>query len=62
MEATSLWQLVTTVGPVVLAVVIIYALVRRRRLTSTEQRRQDEAVEELYKDKDPADRPPDELR
>lgn len=62
MEALSPWQLVTVLGPVIIAIVLVYALVRRRRLTPVERIEQHEAVEEVYKDKDPKDRPPEDLR
>lgn len=62
MEETSAWQQVVILGPFILAIVIIYALVRRRSLSAVEKRERQEAVDELYKDKDPKDRPPDALR
>lgn len=62
MEALSPWQLATVLGPVILAVVIIYVLMRRRRLSSSERIERHEAVEDVYTDKDPKDRPPEELR
>lgn len=44
------WFLIVFGGPVVLGLVIAFALLRRRDLTVREKRRQDRKVDELYED------------
>lgn len=46
-----LWSLTIWLGPIVLAVVIAYALIRRRRLTRTEVSARDRATHQLYDEK-----------
>jgi hypothetical protein len=48
MDFSSIWTLATVLGPVVLIVVILYALVRRRRLTPAERVAQKDATERGY--------------
>ncbi len=43
------WSLATVIGPIILMLVIGYALVRRRRLTSAEKRSQSAAVKDIYR-------------
>jgi hypothetical protein len=45
-----LWGFATILGPIVIAVVLIYALVRRRRLSAAERLRQKEGTERAYKE------------
>lgn len=44
------WLLVQTLGPLILAIAVIYAFMHRRRLTQREKEQQHRAVEELYED------------
>jgi hypothetical protein len=46
--ATFLWLLVVAGGPLLIAVVIVYALFTRRRLSPREKQAQTEATERLY--------------
>jgi hypothetical protein len=48
MDFSSIWTLATVLGPVVLIIVILYALVRRRRLTPAERVAQKDATERGY--------------
>ena len=45
----SYWSLVTILGPIVLILVIGYALMRKRRLTRHERVEQHEAIEDVYR-------------
>ncbi|KQW28096.1 hypothetical protein ASE36_16770 [Rhizobium sp. Root274] len=49
------WLMAVTLGPVILAGAIIYALMRQRRLRPDEQRRSDAAARELYQQDENAD-------
>jgi hypothetical protein len=51
----ELWFVIVALGPVLLGIVIAYAIVRRRRLSPAEKIRQKEAVKRLY-DKPERDR------
>ena len=42
------WTLMTILGPIVLLLVIGFALLRQRRLTAREQVKQHDAVEDVY--------------
>lgn len=44
------WALIVIGGPLLLGVVIAFALLRRRRLTPSERRAQHRAIEEQYSD------------
>jgi hypothetical protein len=48
MDFSSIWSLATILGPIVLIVVIFYALMRRRRLTPSERVAQKDATERGY--------------
>jgi hypothetical protein len=61
-DAFSPWQLATVLGPIIIAVVVIYAMMRKRRLTPVEKVERHHAIDEAYKDKDPRDDPPAPLR
>lgn len=45
----DLWSMATIVGPIVLIVVIAYALVTRRRLEPAEKQDQADAVRDIYR-------------
>lgn len=45
---SSVWSLMTILGPVVLLVVFLFALVRRRRLTPSEKVAQKNATDRGY--------------
>jgi len=47
--AELLWFVAVAIGPVILAIVIAYALIRRRRLSAREREVQKEATERLYR-------------
>ncbi len=47
-DLQPLWALTVIGGPVILAIVIAYALLSRRRLTPHEKQRQDAATRRLY--------------
>ncbi|MCR4264668.1 hypothetical protein [Nitratireductor sp. ZSWI3] len=47
-----LWVLAVSVGPLILGLALIYALVKKRRLSPDERRRQDRAVRKLYRNDD----------
>jgi hypothetical protein len=49
------WLMAVTLGPVILAGAIIYALMRQRRLRPDEQKRSDAAARELYQKDEHAD-------
>ena len=49
MEGT-LWSFATVLGPIVLILVIGYALFKRRRLTPKEQEVQARKIDQLYED------------
>jgi cytochrome c-type biogenesis protein CcmH/NrfF len=44
------WGWAIVIGPLVLGLVIAYALFRRRRLAPTERRAQDEATRDQYRE------------
>ncbi|MGW9229581.1 hypothetical protein ACWGPT_01785 [Pseudorhizobium sp. NPDC055634] len=46
--ADKLWFLIVAIGPVLLGLVLAFALMRKRRISSVEKARQEEAVEQLY--------------
>ncbi|MFC3218764.1 hypothetical protein ACFOEZ_07025 [Tianweitania populi] len=48
MDFSSVWSLATVLGPLILIIVIAYALIRRRRLTPTERVAQKDATERGY--------------
>ena len=45
----DLWAVATIMGPIILIVVIGYALWTRRQLTATERMRQKDAVQDIYR-------------
>ncbi|MFE0014684.1 hypothetical protein ACFWXH_07565 [Mesorhizobium sp. NPDC059054] len=49
MFENEMWLLLLTVGPIVLAGVIAFALLTRRRKSPAEQREQDAATRRLYR-------------
>ncbi|MCM2293995.1 hypothetical protein NAC44_16845 [Allorhizobium sp. BGMRC 0089] len=51
--STLLWGFVFTVGPILLAIAFIYALLRQRELNARERQHQREAMEELYREEEP---------
>lgn len=46
-----IWSLTIWLGPIVLAIVIAYALIRRRKLTRDEVAARDRATNDLYDEK-----------
>ncbi|MEQ1941278.1 hypothetical protein ABMA32_02520 [Mesorhizobium sp. VNQ89] len=52
MEWFMNWWWVTVLGPIILGVVIAYALLNRRRLSPRERREQAKAVERQYREAD----------
>ncbi|MER8405279.1 MULTISPECIES: hypothetical protein [unclassified Mesorhizobium] len=51
MFETSLWLLVVAGGPLLLAILIAYALLTQRRRSPAERRESDRATERLYQEK-----------
>ncbi|ESW85150.1 MULTISPECIES: hypothetical protein [unclassified Mesorhizobium] len=51
MFETSLWLLVVAGGPLLLAILIAYALLTQRRRGPAERRESDRATERLYQEK-----------
>ena len=49
--ADLLWFFTVAIGPIILAVAIVWAVMRRRRLTTREQIESDRATENLYREK-----------
>ena len=49
MFANEMWLLLLTVGPIVLAGVLAFALLTRRRKSPAEQRKQNAATRKLYR-------------
>lgn len=52
MSGTDMWIFVVAGGPLVLFLVIVYALARRRNLRFAEKLEQDRATERLYRDQE----------
>jgi hypothetical protein len=50
------WGIINIVGPLLLAVVILWALLKNRKSTPAEIERTEEATRELYKKEDAAHR------
>lgn len=49
--ADFLWFFAVAIGPAILAIAFIWAILRRRRLTTREQIESDRATEKLYREK-----------
>ncbi len=45
-----LWAVVVALGPLLLAIVIVVALLRKRRLSAEERARQDRETDRLYEE------------
>jgi hypothetical protein len=50
MFENSMWLLVVAGGPLLLAILIAWALIARRKAGPAEQRERDKATRELYRD------------
>jgi len=50
------WSIITIVGPILLGVVLIWALLRNRGTTPREDAESERATKQLYKDEDAAHR------
>ena len=50
------WSIITIVGPLLLAVVVLWALLRNRKSTRADVERTERATRELYKEEDAAHR------
>jgi cytochrome c-type biogenesis protein CcmH/NrfF len=57
-----LWLIIVALGPLVLGVLIAYALLQRRRFGAAEQTQQDKATQEVYRDEPPPGEPKRGLR
>ena len=55
MDGSSLWGLLTVVGPILLAAVVLWAVLNNRR-SRGEKRRTEEATRNLYKEVDRTDK------
>lgn len=47
--AEYMWFLTVAGGPLILGIIIAFALLRRRRLSRREQQKQNQATRELYR-------------
>ena len=50
------WSLLTIVGPILLLIVLLWAVLRNRRATPADIERTEQATSELYKEEDAAHR------
>ena len=58
----GIWGIITIVGPLVLAAVILWALLKNRKATPREIERTERATDKLYKEEDAAHRGEDDGR
>lgn len=54
------WSLITIIGPILLAAVILFAVIRNRQSSKASVRRTEAATRDLYKTQDAADKALDE--
>lgn len=51
-----LWPLITVIGPILLAAVILYAILRNRLTSASERSRTERATKALYAEEDRLDK------
>lgn len=54
------WSLITIIGPILLAAVILFAVIRNRQSSKASVRRTEAATRDLYQEQDAADKALDE--
>lgn len=52
----ALWGVMTIVGPILLGLALIYAILANRRRSAADRRRTEEATRELYREEDRAEK------